>query len=361
MIQKKIRIAIFIPSLTAGGAERIMSFIAQKLNKNIFSVTLVVTGSEKETKYEVNDVDVIFFNKSRVLYSIPAIIGYLRKSDTHIAFSAIRHLNVVMGLISILFPKIKFVAREVNVMSKLQEYPEQKTRKYPSFITKKSFSQLDAIICQSQDMLKDIQSEHIKLKSKFHVINNPITDSFETKKNKTSLNSTYKLITVGSLELRKGHARILKGLVNLDVDFQYTIIGSGSQKNNIDTLIERLNIQDKVIYVPYTDNVSNYLKDSHIFIQGSYVEGFPNALLESCAVGTPVIAFNAPGGINEIVENNVNGYIVNDGNELLSAIKKIIDSPDFKPDKVSESVFKKYNSKVILGKYQDFFLQLVEL
>ena len=47
--------------------------------------------------------------------------------------------------------------------------------------------------------------------------------------------------------------------------------------------------------------IIDYLSDSDFFIQGSYVEGFPNSVLESCSVGTPVIAFNCPGGTKEII------------------------------------------------------------
>ncbi|THV58107.1 glycosyltransferase [Flagellimonas alvinocaridis] len=358
MANQKIKISIFLPSLTAGGAERIMSFIAQKLDRSIFSVTLVVTGSENEVKYDLTGVDVVFLNKDRVLFSIPKIIGYLRRSKPDICFSAIRHLNIVMGAVAFFFPKIKFVAREVNVMSVLKDYPEEKTRKYPAFISKMSFTQLDAIICQSNDMLNDIQSEHPNSKEKLFVINNPITDGFLPKEERTINTPPYKFITVGSLEPRKGHQRILKGLAKLDMDFEYTMVGSGSQKKHLDGLIDQLGLGGKVRHVPFTKTVGNYLKESHIFIQGSYVEGFPNALLESCAVGTPIIAFRAPGGINEIVEEGINGYTVDNVEDLVKAIHKILEL-DLDPKEVSQSVYKKYDSKIILDKYQDFFVELM--
>ena len=81
-------------------------------------------------------------------------------------------------------------------------------------------------------------------------------------------------------------------------------------------LVNKLDLSSKITHVPFTDKVPEYLKESDIFLQGSFVEGFPNALLESCAVGTPVIAFNALGGIDEIIQDGVNGFMVDNIDDL---------------------------------------------
>jgi glycosyltransferase involved in cell wall biosynthesis len=96
-----------------------------------------------------------------------------------------------------------------------------------------------------------------------------------------------------------------------------------------------------------------------MFLQGSYVEGFPNALLESCAVGTPVLAFNALGGINEIVEPDINGYVAQDEVDFLSKLNLIL-TKKWDPDVVSNSVIKKYNKNKILNDYQDLFKSLIK-
>ncbi len=358
MVNGKIKIAFFLPSLTAGGAERIISFLSQSLNEEIFEVTLIIIGYQKDSKYDVTGIEVIYLNKPRVLSAFKTIPKLLYTNKYDIAMSSIRHLNALMGLISIFFPKTKFVAREANVMSVLDNYPEENDRTYPSFIYRLGYSQLDAIICQSLDMYNDVLKEFPKMANRIHLINNPITHSFTTKQKKTANIKPFRFITVASLEPRKGHLRILDGLALFKEDFIYTIIGNGSQKEIINKRIKELNLENQVEHIPYTDRVSDYLIQSHVFIQGSYVEGFPNALLESSAVGTPVIAFDAPGGINEIVEMGVNGLIIKKVDDLQSAIQKVLLSDRFGPSEVSDSVIKKYNSKTILGKYENLFLSL---
>lgn len=358
MSNKKPSIVFILPSLAAGGAERVMSFIAQNINKSKYNVTLVIIGFEKDNAFEVNDVDVKYLNKSRVLTSLLDCIFLFRHIKPKIVISAIGNLNQSMGIISILFPKCKFIGRIVNIGSVLKDHPEKNNRSYPSIISKIGNRQLDYIICQSQDMYEDALKSPNLNKCNLVVINNPITKSFHVKKNDTSkpiTNKIHKFITVGSLEKRKGHLRILNVLSQLrDIDFQYTIIGKGSQKEEVFNKIKELNLEDKVIYIPYTDNVAKFLSESDFFLQGSYVEGFPNALIESSAVGIPAVVFDAPGGINEIIQDNVNGYIASDEDDFKNKINKAI-SKKWDSQIIHNSVFDKYRPEIILKKYEDLF------
>lgn len=356
----KIKILLVIPNLSAGGAERVMSYICQNLNKSKFNAALLVIGHKKDAKYTVSNTRVIYLEKSRILFSVFRLFNHIRKNNYDIVFSAISDLNNLMGMYSLFFSKTKFVGREVNISSVLKKYPESTNRKYPKFLTKIGVKYLDKIICQSDDMINDFAQLNPKLKNKLFKINNPITDDFKPKSNKLPKSCIAKLITVGSLQPRKGHDRILMALSSLDIPFHYTLIGSGFLEENLKNMVQQLNLEENVEFIPYTDEVHNYLKKSHIFLQGSYVEGFPNALLESCAVGTPVIAYNAPGGINEIIENEVNGYIVNNQEEFLTALKKVYASNSFYPQTVSDSVYKKYSKEIILSQYEDFFESLLQ-
>jgi len=86
----------------------------------------------------------------------------------------------------------------------------------------------------------------------------------------------------------------------------------------------------------------------NLFLQGSYSEGFPNAALESCVMGTPVLAFNVPGGTKEIIENDVNGFLVNTEVEFLDCLKN---ERDWNRDNVINSVTKKFGRDTILKRY----------
>ncbi|MEQ8217994.1 MAG: glycosyltransferase [Arenibacter sp.] len=352
---KKIKIVFVLPSLRAGGAERVMSYIAQSLDKNKFKASLLIVGFKKDAVFDVNDIEITFLNKNRVLHAFFPIAKYLIQNKPQIVISAIGHLNTLMGVQALFFPKIKFVAREVNVMSVLSNIEVPKRNFFKS-LPKFSYDQLDKIICQSQDMAIDIRGKYNLQENELVIINNPISDKFQVKKEATS-NSVKQFITVGSLNKRKGHLRILNVLSNYSEPFTYTLIGEGIEMDTIFSHAKKFGILDKIKHIPFTKDVSKYLQESDVFLQGSYVEGFPNALLESCAVGTPVIAFKAPGGIDEIIEEDVNGYIAKDEADFLIKLN-LIGEKHWDPAVVRDSVYKKYSKDIIIKKYQDLFIDL---
>lgn len=358
MNRNKINVVFVLPTLHAGGAERVMSFLSENLDKSNFISNLVVVGYEKSSKYSVNKIPIHFLNKDRVASSIPSLIKILHKLKPDIVISSISHINTVMALISFLFPKTKFIGREANVLSVVKNYKNQSKRLGNFISPSKSYKLLDLIVCQSRDMYNDMHQNFNIPKEKLRVINNPITDTFNLKNAKEKSDDKLKFVTVAALKKQKGHERIIRVLAKLNVPFQYTIIGSGNEEEALNELIEEFDLKDKINHVPYTNEVPKYLAENDFFLQGSYVEGFPNALIESCAVGTPVLAFDAPGGLNEIIEPELNGLIASDEEEYLKNIIKSQDI-DWNPNNIRNSVYQKFNSDKILKEYQDLFIEVL--
>ncbi len=351
-------IVFILPSLAAGGAERVVSFVAANIEKEEFDSRLVVVGSKEQTAFEITGIPITYLNKSRVLYSVWPIFKLLRKMKPDIVLSAIGHLNTVTAYLSVLFPKIKFVAREVNILSILKSYQLKKGGISKNF-SERRFKFFDKVICQSNDMLKDLQAEYKIKPEKMVVINNPITDAFQLDDRLFDSSLPLSFITVARLKAQKGHERILRALAEVNFSFNYTIIGDGPELENVNKLIEELNLADKIEHVPFTKDVHEYLGRADLYLQGSFIEGFPNSLVESCAVGTPVLAFDAPGGLNEIIEEGVNGFIVDDHDTFVSKLVAINRLYPFDRVAVSDSVFKKYHKDIILKKYEETLNSLI--
>jgi glycosyltransferase involved in cell wall biosynthesis len=351
----KKRIIFVLPSLVAGGAERVISFVAQNIDKEKFESILLIAGYSKDTAYDVNNVKVNYLNKSRVLFAIPPIIIFLIKHKPDIVVSSISHTNTAMSLISPFFKKTKFIGREATVLSKRKN--EKRSRKWsPIYLISNGFKNLDMLICQSKDMAQDMITNYQVPEHKICVINNPISNLPLIKQNKSTL-GIKKFITVGRLTQVKGHLRILKMLSKLKIPFRYTIIGDGDYKDIIFEKAKELSLIKFIKHIPFTSKVNDYIAENDMFLQGSYVEGFPNALLESCVVGTPVIAFNVPGGTKEIIENGINGFLVNDEETY---INMMIDAKEWIPEKIRKSVYLKFNKERILKQYEKLFLDILK-
>lgn len=351
-----------MPNLSAGGTEKVMSFLAQNLNKNYFTVKLVIIGYDKDTVYDTSGVETIYLNKSHVRSAFFILLKIIKKEKPELVFSSLSHLNTLMGVIAFLFPKSIFIGRE-TIVSRAQDNFATKGFNFRVVrtISKIAYGGLEVLISQSEDMKNDLISYRGFRPEKIVTINNPISDNFEIKKTIPAFKGVYQFVTVGRLTKKKGHERILKCLSKIDVPFIYTIIGDGPEKENIINLTNTLNLTNCINHISFTNEVNRYLRESNVYLQGSYVEGFPNALLESLAVGTPAIVFNAPGGINEIIINEENGYIVKDKVEFQEKLNTVIDNlNNFNPEKVARHVRQNFSSSHILNEYENLFNKLIE-
>jgi glycosyltransferase involved in cell wall biosynthesis len=363
LIGKKIKILLFIPNLSAGGAERVMLFIAKNLSKNKFDAKLVVIGSPKDTFYETKEVEIIYLNRSNVKKAIIPIFKLFKIFKPNIVLGSLTHVNYIIALVSIFFPKITCVARETFVISvgeKFNDWNKKPFHRINNLISKIAHKRIDYFICQSNDMKNDMMNNFKYKNKKIITINNPVSEDIKTK---TSIlkNDIIQFITVGRLVEQKGYERIINVLSTLDIAFNYTIIGNGKEEGKILSLAKKLNVLDKITHIPKTNKVYELLAKSHVYLMGSYLEGFPNALIESLAVGTPAIVYKAPGGINEIIKNDENGYLVKNDIEFRERILFIVENiSSFNPKNVSNHVKSSFGARSIIEKYETLFFEINE-
>lgn len=352
----KKKILFILPTLTAGGAERVISFIAQNINQTKYHSKILVTGYKKDAAYVIDSVDIEFLEKERVLNAVSKIFWYLIKHRPHVVVSSIGHLNTVMGIMSPFFLKTKFIIREASVislMSQIHREPiDKKKISIHDILSRSSYKMVDKIICQSKDMANDFINIYNVKNQNVTIINNPITNLPPLKEINTDSQKPFSFLTVGRLSKEKGQLRIIKLLAKLKFPFHYTIIGDGPLKDNIFEAIKTNHLEDKFTYIPFTNEVSKYMALSDMFLQGSYVEGFPNTVLESCCVGTPVLAFNVPGGTKEIIQHQVNGYLVESEEEYSFYLNNAL---PFDPQKVRASVETKFDKMNIIKQYESLF------
>lgn len=349
----KKRIVFILPNLTVGGAERVISFVAQNLDPKEYNVTLLVIERNSGKSYTIgNNINTIYLNKTRVLKAIPSLFKYIKQNKPDIVVSCLAYLNIIVGFISLFLKKPKYIAREGTVIGARGKSKSFSSKLF-ALLIRITYPLYDRIICQSIDMKLDLNLNYNVPDKKMTIINNPITNNkLECNKEKINYDRPIKYITVGRMVDVKGHLRLLKILSKLLFDFKYTLIGEGPKQNEIFEMIEAYGMSDKITHIPYTNKVDVFLCESDVFLQGSYVEGFPNTVLESCVVGTPAIAFDAPGGTKEIIENGVNGYIVENESEFIDKLnlKTIWDA-----NQISTSVQQKFGKEIILKNYSDLF------
>jgi glycosyltransferase involved in cell wall biosynthesis len=352
---EKIKLLICTPSLQCGGTEKYVAMLCNNIDTQKFDVTLAVLDNAAAF-YTINNkaVQIINLNAKAVRHSFFKIKQLVKKLQPHIIYTNANHLNLYFALFKkLIAPAAIIIARESSIVS-----INSKRAKYPvlyNWLIKRFYKQLDLIICQSVYMQQDLIANYGIKKNKTIVINNTVEQTATA----SSTGKKNKFITVARLSAEKGIDRLIQAVSKLKTPFSYYIIGDGFEKAALQNLVHTLQLQNNIFFEGQKKCPFEGMEDAAFFLMGSYYEGFPNVLLEAGALGIPVIAFNAPGGINEIIKDGENGLLVkdNDINAFAAAIANA-DNINFNRFVIKENTDHRFSVKKAMQETEKVFTTL---
>lgn len=351
------KIGFIVPTLGGGGAERVAMHLLNNLSFENYKLKVILT-KDRGDYFELlkKNIDVEILNKSRVRYSLMSLYNSLNcfKPDILLVFST--ELAILIAIfLKPFFKNTMIISRELNIQS---IYTKSKIK---VFLLKKAYKKIDKIISQSSDMTKDLIENLNVSKDKIIEINNPIDCEYIEKQlltdNKLEFENNFKnIICVGRLAKQKNFIKVIEIMELLkDYDIRLYILGEGEEREKLEFLIKKLDLENKVFLLGRKKNPYLYMKKADLFILSSIVEGFPNALLEAGYCGLYSICNNCLGGINEIIEENINGNII-DFNKKELVKSKILEKIYVKHDseRIKKSIVDRYSKEIIIRKYQKF-------
>lgn len=146
--------------------------------------------------------------------------------------------------------------------------------------------------------------------------------------------SSKQLISVGRLDSIKGFDDLID-IFNLfyqnHPDWNLHIVGDGPEKQNLQTKINKLGLTKKIILcgTKHSNELENEYLNSSIYLMTSHSESFGLVLVEAANYGLPLLAFDSAQGAKEIIENNKNGFLIENRNakEMVAKIEDLISNP----------------------------------
>ncbi|MFT3682732.1 MAG: glycosyltransferase family 4 protein [Ferruginibacter sp.] len=309
---KKRRIILAIPSLQAGGMERVMAELAGYFaGKEYMEVHLVLYGLKRDIFYQLPSNIIIhkpsfeFDNSGLRIKSIFKTISFLRNTISSVQPDAVLSFGEYWNslvLLSLLWKKIP-----VFVSDRCQ--PDKKLGRLQEFLRKWLYPKAAGIVVQTA-IAKKIYQENIGHKN-IQVIGNPIR-SIHTK---TPVQKQNIVLTVGRLIKTKHHDELIKLFAGINMaGWKLIIVGDDVPKQNnlqrLKELVQQLGMTDKVILAGRQQNVEEYYTTSKIFAFTSSSEGFPNVVGEAQAAGLPVVTFDCPCGPSEMITDGKNGFLI---------------------------------------------------
>ncbi|KMQ69021.1 glycosyl transferase family 1 [Chryseobacterium sp. FH2] len=358
---KKISVIFILPDLETGGAERIVTTIANHLSRDRFEPKILLLRKEGGyLSFLKNDVEIIDVNRERIRHSLKPILREIYRRKPDIVFSGFGEVNAYLSLFIKLFPKTKFIARETNVVT------QHVTRKEIKFFYN-FYNNYQRIIAQSDDMKKDLINNFNIRQSKIVKINNPVDfDFIESKLAASTKPESFKynyknVVAIGNLSARKGFDNLLKVFSRLkNENIILHILGDGKDREILHQMKDFLDLK-QVIFHGRQENPYQFLKYADLFILSSRYEGFPNVLLEAGACGTYSLANNCPGGINEIIQDKTNGEIsdIENHEDFAQKIMNILHY-SYDKDAIKNSIKSRFSKNIILDMYEKVLLDLMK-
>jgi glycosyltransferase involved in cell wall biosynthesis len=132
-----------------------------------------------------------------------------------------------------------------------------------------------------------------------------------------------KIVSVGRLEDVKQPYHVIKAFEKINMVFPNSTLefyGNGKMSSELKSFVKKLDISEKIFFKGYESNLEKIFSDASLMILTSKRESFGLVIIEAFAYGVPVVAYSTSFGVDDLIDNNKDGYIVEQGN-----IDEIID------------------------------------
>lgn len=307
-----MKIAFLVNDINSnGGIERVVITLANKLSEKYkYKVEIIsLKKSKYKSIYSTNgNIDIDYLNyemkKGNSIHICFDEFNFIRKKickkKIDILISTTTFHNIYLAILK---PLLKF-----KVIATHHEEYSSDTEKWNK-LKKIFYKNLDAVILLTQSDF-NIYKRYNK---NCYVIPNAIP--FKSKY-MYDVNSK-KIITVSRLSIEKSidySIRAFSKLANKYLDWSMEIVGDGADKERLLSLINELSLNDRIKITGFCSNVIEKYKTAAFTVLTSQKEGFGCVLIESNAVGVPVISFDNVGP-KEIIKNGFNGFLVEKNNK----------------------------------------------
>ena len=333
------RIALFLPSLHGGGAERVMLDISAELVNRSYPVDLVLVRAEGHYRDIVPEgVRLIDLHSHRTAASLLKLASYLRRERPAVLLSTLVHANVIaLTAKMMLRGRVRVVPRIANTYGEEMASGRFKHRQALRLL-KLLLPTADAVVCVSRGVAHDLITAVPAAASRIETIYNPVVSPDLV--DKASLPVEHKwfndksipvILSAGRLTRVKDHTTLLRAFAEV-VDSRparLIILGEGAERDNLLQLAERFGIAEQVDLPGFKVNPFAYMSRSDVFVLSSRYEGFPNVLVQAMACGTPVVSTDCRSGPSEILEDGKWGKLVPMGGwrGMADAIIATLDDP----------------------------------
>jgi len=167
----------------------------------------------------------------------------------------------------------------------------------------------------------------------------------------------YDVIYLGRITHPKNPERlinVLNRVVAMLPDIKIGIIGDGDLRKKTEDLVEEYNLRNNIDFLGFQANPLKILHDAKVMVMVSRYEGTPMCALEAMILGVPIVSTQT-GGLMDLIDNGVTGYLSDDDIELAQKIVRIVTDKEIH-DRLSDNALKKAAILMDLDQYYNILL-----
>lgn len=327
-MQTDTTIAFVIPSLKSGGAERVLSTLANEISKH-FRVVIItyvkhtpvfpieprvkVVACQDKTSPSNNLLTAMNANFTL----LNKIKHHLRAENASLAIAFLTSTNILTTI----------ACKSLKIPVIISERNNPAVEKAP-FVWKKLrrlyYPKANSLVVQNTE-IADFYKNFIP-PANLKVIKNPLSPKLLAERK--TVDKEKIILNVGRLTHQKAQDLLIKAFATVHTPaWKLRIIGNGYRADELKTLVARLNLTSFVEILPATNQIDEHYNIASIFAFTSVYEGSPNALIEAMAFGLPCVATNCPTGPSELIQNGQNGFLIpmNDKKALEEYLQKLME------------------------------------
>ena len=333
-------VALFLPTLGGGGAERITLNLACGLVARDLSVDLVLVEDEGTYRPRVPDaVRVVDLGAKRVSKSVLPLRRYLTKERPATLLAAFEHATLA-ALVAHRLARVptRMVIAVHTTFSIAARGIAMKRRRVQPMMARRLYPLADGIVAVSHGVADDLARTIGLDRGRIDVVYNPVITPELYRQAAEPFSHPWfgdgavpVVLGVGRLSAPKNFPLLIRAVANVRNrrPVRLLILGEGEDRSALEALVKDRGLTDCVALPGFVDNPYVYMRRAQLLALSSNWEGLPTVLIEALACGCPVVSTDCPSGPSEILDAGTYGRLVpmGDENALAEAIIHSLDNP----------------------------------
>lgn len=351
-----MKIMFIIHSLDkVGGAETVLTYLANYFSSATKHQVILTILTDKNIVFELDKN--IKLEKCTTKSTYLNIFHYIKD----IKYIIVRNKpDIIISFITAVNILTTIAAKLTNtpiIISERSSYDYGVNTKLWSFLRRYTYPFANTLVLPSNKE----QDKYYYVKQ-IDIIPNPL-QSLNYKTN--HIEKEKLILAVGTLHFVKGFDMLIDAFNKANLlDWKLVILGEGILREELEKQITKLKLTHSITMPGHTKDTESYYRRASIFVLSSRSEGYPNVLCEAMSHGCASIAFDCKTGPSEIIQDNINGLLVqaNNVDKLSKKILYLIKNKEKRDllSKNSLNIIKKLDINYIGQQWEEIFKSTIK-